>query len=291
MGREGGHQQPRKARYRGISLPAGSERCRPHTHCNICFRPSKPSSLGFRDLFLHACQRGRIWLIILKTSFQYAVSLLVVPVVFSFMRRNYSEGIISFSLPTSGIVIFVLPVVAFFSSTAGGPLVCADSDLSVLLDLARQGATHGASPLAPRFCFSRGTLSILAGLKLRTLVAGLGSHVLTVMDLEAGQSCDRGGQGVLLWWCVAGTPSRAAPWSVPGVQQAGPGVQVPSPTSVRAALQRMGCATRFSTGPTRLNLRREPRSGGRDPLFLEKHLAHSPIGSSPRRMSRVCVCV
>jgi hypothetical protein len=196
---------------------------------------------GFYDLFVHACQRG-IKLIIhnshLSTPSPYLnLSHFTVSYAVSIRIRGqhlfFATNIEScYFRPCRSS-----PSLFHHHQTPQAATLCADSDLSVLLGLARQGGSSRRLTLAPRFCVSRGTLFTLAGAdQLRALVAGLGSPVF-----EAGQSCDRCGQGGVLLvsvgtWGTAGGPACASAIS---------NVRARSPAT-------NGVCNQISMGPTRL---------------------------------------
>jgi hypothetical protein len=230
---------------------------------------------GFYDLFVHACQRG-IKLIIhnshLSTPSPYLdLSDFAVSYAVSIRIRGqhlfFATNIEScYFRPCRSS-----PSLFHHHQTPQAATLCADSDLSVLLGLARQGEALAVSPLRLASA-SRGELS---------------------SPLQGRTSCGPWSPG---WDPLSSRPGRAATavgrgcclcQSVPGVQQVGPPVQVPSPTSVREALQRMGCATRFRWAPPDCAERSGPEVGERDPtdpppLCPEEQSARdSPIGSSP----------
>jgi hypothetical protein len=169
----------------------------------------------------------------------------------------------------------------FHHHTPQAATLCADSDLSVLLGLARQGEALAVSPLRLASA-SRGELS---------------------SPLQGRTSCGPWSPG---WDPLSSRPGRAATavgrgcclcQSVPGVQQVGPPVQVPSPTSVREALQRMGCATRFRWAPPDCAERSGPKwgKGTRPTLLLFAPRSNPPVirqlaAARPRRGEPCVVC-
>jgi hypothetical protein len=195
---------------------------------------------GFYDLFVHACQRG-IKLIIhnshLSTPSPYLdLSNFAVSYAVSIRIRGqhlffrYQHRVLLFS----SLSVIAIPFPPPPDTTGGHSLRRLRSFRAI-----RLGKTGGSSrrlTLAPRFCVSRGTLFTLAGAdQLRALVAGLGSPVF-----QAGQSCDRCGQGVLLvsvgTWGTAGGPACASAIS---------NVRARSPAT-------NGVCNQISMGPTRL---------------------------------------
>jgi hypothetical protein len=207
---------------------------------NICFRPSKPGRLGVLRLVRPCLSEGDQ---VNNTQFssQHAVSLLGLVEFRSFIRRIYSypwaASLFRYQhrvLLFSSLSVIAIPFPPPPDTTGGHSLRRLRSFRAI-----RLGKTGGSSrrlTLAPRFCVSRGTLFTLAGAdQLRALVAGLGSPVF-----QAGQSCDRCGQGVLLvsvgTWGTAGGPACASAIS---------NVRARSPAT-------NGVCNQISMGPTRL---------------------------------------